>query len=69
MVEPLKRRIDHNYYSMSVKGEPVAGTLGPTPTVGFSMVINDAYLTDEQFTRLLDIQDRAAKEANELLGW
>lgn len=69
MVEPGKRLISHNFYSKAVKGEAGEGTQDQQPKVSLSLVIDDTAMTNEQLTKLLDILDRAAEDANAIMGW
>lgn len=67
MLELRKRWIDHACYSSNAKFKKEGGY--HTQTVAFNLVIDTASMTDEQFAKLMDVLDNAAKEAHSIMGW
>ena len=67
MLELRKRFIDHACYSSNAKFKKEGGY--HTQTVAFNLVIDTASMTDEQFAKLMDVLDSAAKEAHSIMGW
>lgn len=69
MVEAGKRRVYHNFYSKVVKGEAGERTQDKQPNIGLTLTIDETTLTNDQLTKLMDILDRAAEDANAVMGW
>ena len=69
MVETGKRLVSHSFYSKAVKGEAGEGTQTKQPTIGLTLVIDDTTMTNDQLAKLMDILDRAAEDANAVMGW
>lgn len=69
MDEKGKRRVGHAFYSKSVKCDAVEGNQDQQPTIGLSLAIDNTTMTNDQITKLLDILDRAAEDANAVMGW
>lgn len=62
MVGPMKRYIDHIYCSKGANH-------GDGRSVAYTLVIEKTTMTEDQLAKLMDIVDRAAEEANQIMGW
>lgn len=64
MVKPLKRLIEHAYFAKKLFMQGNEKTM-----VGISMTLAECIVSDEQMGKLLEILDKAAEEANTVMGW
>ncbi len=64
MVEPIKRWVDYACHVSDVRKEE-----GGRGCVTYSVTMNKCDIDDEQMRKLLDILDKAAKDAAVVMGW